>query len=293
MSNQRLFHLVRAVPIVLLLASVAGAQQVKPRPEIVVSTQWLAAHLSDPALVIVQVGDPDNYKQAHIPGARSLPGNKFTAPGTELPPDDQLKTTLEGIGISDDSRVVIYSPDWGPIASRLFFTLDYLGFHNAALLDGGIEKWQEEKRPTSTDEPVVTRGTLTIHPHPELVAKLGEVKELTSAPQAKAVILDARPLRRYRNGHLPGAVPFFWEKNLVDADAMAQVLKSPAELRKMYAAAGVTPGKKIVSYCEVGWQATYAYFIAQYLGYNAAMYDGSWSEWSKEKQAAVRGDSAR
>lgn len=292
MSRLRLFPFL-SVAIVLLPAAAGLAQQPKPRPDVVVSTQWLAAHLSDPKLVIIHAGDPDNYRTAHIPGARSLPGNKFTAPGTELPPDDQLKAALEGIGISDDSRVVIYSPDWGPIASRLFFTLDYLGFNNAALLDGGIEKWQEEKRSTSTDEPVVTRGTLTVHPHPELVAKLSQVKELTGGPNPNTVIVDARPLRRYRTGHLPGAVPFFWEKNLVDAEAMSQVLKSPAELRKMYAAAGVTPGKKVISYCEVGWQATYAYFIARYLGYDAAMYDGSWSEWSKEKQPAVRGDSAR
>ena len=289
----RLRPFLRAVPIALLLVSASFAQQPKPHPDLVVSTQWLAAHGSDSKLVIVHVGDPDNYKSAHIPGARSLPGNKFTAPGTELPPDDQLKATLEAIGISDDSRVVIYSPDWGPMASRLFFTLDYLGFNNVSLLDGGLEKWQEEKRPTSADEPVITRGTLTIHPHPELVAKLGQVKDLTSAPQSNTVIVDARPLRRYRNGHLPGAVPLFWEKNLVDAEALSQVLKSPEELRKMYAAAGATTGKKIISYCEVGWQATYTYFIARYLGYDAAMYDGSWSEWSKEKQPSVRGDSAR
>src|SRR6185369_1291276 len=119
-------------------------------------------------------------------------------------PDDQLKATLEGIGISDDSHVIIYSPDWGPMASRLFFTLDYLGFSNAALLDGGLEKWQGEKRATSTDEPSVTKGTLTIHPHPELVAKLDAVKQLASSPDASTVLVDARPLRRYRNGHLAG-----------------------------------------------------------------------------------------
>jgi len=275
------------------IAGLSQAQKPKEHPEYVVSTAWLAEHLNDPKLVIVHVGNPGDYKAAHIPGARSLPGNKFTAPDTELPPDDQLKATLEGIGIGDDSHVVIYSPDWGPMASRLFFTLDYLGFSNAALLDGGLEKWQEEKRATSSEEPTVTKGTLTLQPHPEIVAKLDQVKQLTSAPNSNTVILDARPLRRYRNGHLAGAAPFFWERNLVDPDAMAQVLKSPAELRKMYAAAGVTPGKKVVSYCEVGWQATYAYFIARYLGYDAAMYDGSWSEWSKEKQPTVRGDSAR
>jgi thiosulfate/3-mercaptopyruvate sulfurtransferase len=119
------------------------------------------------------------------------------------------------------------------------------------------------------------------------------VKQVASGNAGNAVIVDARPTRRYRSGHISGAAPIFWEKNLVDPEALTQVLKSPEQLRKMYVAAGVTPGKKVISYCEVGWQATYAYFIARYLGYDAAMYDGSWDDWSKQKQPVVRGDSAR
>ena len=277
---------------VLLFTSLTMAQQPKTHPEFVVSTKWLADHLSDSKLVIVQVSSPDDYKSGHIPGARVLPGNKFTGPGTELLPDDQLKANLEAIGIGDDSRVIIYTPDWGPMATRLFFTLDYLGFNNAAMLDGGIDKWQDEKRATSTDEPAITKGSLTVHPHPEIVAKLDAVKQWVSTP-GEAVLIDARPKRRYRAGHLSGAAPLFWETNLVDPEALVQVLKSPDELRKQYVAAGAAPGKRLVSYCEVGWQASYAYFIARYLGYDAAMYDGSWSEWSKEKQPSVKGDSAR
>ena len=281
---------------VALFAGLLQAQQPKTHPEYVVSTAWLAEHLSDPKLVIVHVGNPNDFKDAHIPGARFLGGDKFAAntpPGTELLPDDQLKTNLEAIGISDDSRVIIYTPDWQPMAARVFFTLDYLGFRNAALLDGGMDAWLAEKRATSNEVPAVTHGTLTVHPHPEIVAKLDAVKQLVSEGNSQTVIVDARPLRRYRSGHLAGAVPMFWEKNLKGPEEIVQLLKSPEELRKMYVAAGVTPGKKIVSYCEVGLQASYAYFIARYLGYDAAMYDGSWSEWSREKQPSVRGDSAR
>lgn len=274
----------------------AGAQQpaaAKARPELLVSSKWLSEHLSDPKLVIVHVGSPDDYKSMHIPGARLLPSNKFSGPGAELLPDDQLKANLEAIGISDDSRVVIYTPDWHPMAARLFFTLDYLGFDHAALLNGGLDQWLEEKGATSTEEPTVTKGTLTIHPHPEIVAKLDTVKQLVGGGNSNSVIVDARPLRRYRAGHLPGAAPIFWEKNLVNAEDLAQMLKSPEELRKMYVAAGATSGKKIVSYCEIGLQASFTYFIARYLGYDAAMYDGSYSEWSSQKQPSVRGDSAR
>jgi len=120
---------------------------------------------------------------------------------------------------------------------------------------------------------------------------MAAVQQLTSGSDSGTVLIDARPIKRYRAGHLPGAAPFFWEKNLVSAED--PVLKSPEELRKMYATAGAIPGTKIVSYCEVGLQASYVYFIARYLGYDAAMYDGSYMEWSTAKQPSVRGDSAR
>ena len=83
----------------------------------------------------------------------------------------------------------------------------------------------------------------------------------------------------------------FWEKALVDDDH--PVLKSPAELRKLFDEAGAGKRKKVVSYCEIGWQASYTYFLARYLGYDAAMYDGSYAERSAAKQPVVRGTSAR
>jgi len=89
----------------------------------------------------------------------------------------------------------------------------------------------------------------------------------------------------------PWAAPIFWETALVSPEK--PVLRPPQELKKMLADRGVTPGKKIISYCEVGWQASYTYFLARYLGFDAAMYDGSFNEWSTAKQPVVRGDSAR
>lgn len=288
----------RRLLLALLLSCTAFAQvrPVRTNTDLLVSTQWLAAHLSDPKLVIVHVGSARDYNSGHIPGARLLTGDRFASsdpPGTELLPDAQLKANLEAIGISDDSRVVIYTPDWQPSATRLFFTLEYLGFTHAAMLDGGYEAWVDEKRPTSTEQPAVTVGSLTIHPHPELVVKMDAVKQLTEQDRPATLLIDSRPLRRYRAGHLPGAKPMFWEMNLSNPEGLAQMLKKPDELRQMYEAAGASPGRKIVSYCEVGLQASYTYFIARYLGYDAAMYDGSYSEWSAARQPTVRGDSPR
>lgn len=292
----------RVFTLMLFLACFAGAlkcQEPRPadgktHPELLVSTQWLSEHLSDPNLVIIDVdmaGMEGNFGSAHIPGARELKDELMSGPGEELLPDDQLKANLEAIGIGDNSRVVIYSSHWTPMAARLLFTLDYIGFKNAALLDGGMETWMAEKRPVNTEAPKITRGSLTIHPHPEIVAKMADVQKLTEGSDPQVVLVDARPMGRYRAGHLSGAVPFFWEENLVGRNK--PVLKSAAELRKLYTAAGVPAGKKVVTYCEVGEQASFAYFVARYLGYDAAMYDGSYSEWSKKNQPTVKGDSAR
>lgn len=278
-------------------AKTTSTQNGAAHPNLVVSTQWLADHLSDPHLVIVYIGhDRGDYAAAHIPGSRFLPMDKFVSnqdPGTELLPPDQLKSNLEAIGIGDDSRVVYYAPDWDPMATRLFFTLDYLGHGDqAALLDGGMDQWLREKRATSTEEPKITPGALTLHLHPEIVAHMDWMKKVVAETGGgDVVIIDARPGKRYRAGHLPGAESMFWETALVSQND--PVLRSPQQLRQQFEAAGVGQGKKLVSYCEVGLQASYTYFLARYLGYDAAMYDGSYSEWSSAKAPVVRGDSAR
>jgi thiosulfate/3-mercaptopyruvate sulfurtransferase len=264
-------------------------------PELVVSTQWLADHQADPNLVIVHIGhDESDYRAAHIPGARYLAMNKFATgdipPGTELLPPEQLKKNLEEIGIGDSSRVVYYAPDWDPMATRLFFTMDYLGHGNqAALLDGGLDQWAREKRPTSTETGVVKPGSLTVHLHPEIIAKMDFMKKLVDDPDKAVIIIDARPSKRYRNGHLRGSESLYWENALVSEKE--PLLKSPDQIRQLFAAAGVTGKTRAVSYCEVGLQASYVYMLARYLGFDAAMYDGSYSEWSEAKQPVVRGDS--
>lgn len=279
-----------------MVAAAARPEATAPaHPELVVSTKWLSEHLTDPNLVIVHIGhDEQDYRAAHIPGAIYLSMDKFATshsePGTELLPPEELKKNLESVGIGDNSHVVYYSPDWDPMATRLFFTMDYLGHGGqAALLDGGLDQWIREKRPTSTEAGAAKPATLTVHLHPEIVAKIDSMEKLVAQADSGIVIVDARPSKRYRNGHLRGSESLYWENAL--ASEKDPLLKSPAELRQLFAAAGVTERKKAVTYCEVGLQASYVYFLARYLGFDAAMYDGSYNEWSRAQQPAVRGDS--
>ncbi len=274
---------------VLLLATVSSLAQTSPavRTDMLVSTAWLAEHLSDPKVVVLHVGSKADYDSAHIPGARLATPQDFIkndAPGVELPPAEELKKALEKLGVSDDSRIVIYAYDWQPQAARLWFTLDYLGHGNhAALLNGGIEQWIREKRQLSTDSPEIKAGELTVRPRPDVLASIEEVKK------GMAALLDTRPLYRYRAGHIRGAAPLFWEKMLVSPEE--PILRAPDDLRKLFTAAGAGPGTTVIPYCEVGYQSSFGYFVARYLGYDAHNYDGSFSEWrGMKKEPVVRGD---
>jgi thiosulfate/3-mercaptopyruvate sulfurtransferase len=281
------------VAVLVLATSVAFAQSAPAHPELLVSTSWLADHLKDPDVVVVQIGRNDEtYRKQHIPGARFLPVSQIASsehPGTELLPAGDLKKNLEAIGLSDSSHIVIYTTDYDPVAARLFFTLDYLGLgSHASLLDGSITEWLAEHRPVSAEAPAVTRGKLTIQEHPEVVAKMDWVSKVTAHPAAPVAFIDARPTSRYEAGHLPGAMPMYWL-----GTQEAHLLRSPDDLRQMFTRAGATSGKKMVSYCEVGQQASYVYFVARYLGIDAAMYDGSYMEWSSSDKPSVKGTAPR
>lgn len=253
--------------------------------EMVVSTQWLSEHLNDPKVVVLEVAaamgpERGSYDAGHIPGARLLLAEDFMqGQDAELPPPEKLKATFEKLGVSDDSHVVVYATDWYPMAARAYYTLDYMGHgDHTALLDGGMVEWKVEKRPLETTEPKVARGSFTPHVHPELLAMMDDVKKISAQGQKSELLVDSRGEKRYIDGHIAGAVNLYWGETVVDENKKP-VLLSPDKLKELFASHGIKPGQKLVTYCEVGLQASHGYFIAKYLGYDAAMYDGSIHQW--------------
>lgn len=254
----------------------------KVHPEMIVSAQWLAEHLNDPKVVVLHVGEKrSEYESGHIPGARFLALEDFIdGDEAELPPVEKLKAAFEKVGVGDGTRVVIYTTAWYPLAGRTYYTLDYLGHgDHTALLDGGIDEWKIEKRPISKDEPKITKGSLTPHEHPEARALMDEVKKISAQPAQSVALVDSRPEKRYEDGHIAGADHVYWQETLVDAKDKP-VFLPPDKLKELFAARGVKTGQKLVTYCEIGLQASHMYFVAKYLGYDAAMFDGSIHEWS-------------
>jgi thiosulfate/3-mercaptopyruvate sulfurtransferase len=229
-----------------------------------------------------------DYEAGHVPGARLLLLEDFIeGEDAELPPPEKLKETFARLGVSDDSRVVIYTTAWYPMAARAWYTLDYLGHGgHAALLDGGMDEWRAKKLPLEKDASNSVRGSFTPRLHPEARAMLEDVKKLSEHPSDSGLLVDARPEKRYADGHIAGAIHLYWQETLVDAKNNP-VFLPPDKLKELFASRGIKPKQKLVTYCEIGLQASHDYFIARYLGYDAAMFDGSIHQWQHMKSLPV------
>ncbi len=274
----------RITILALLLLPVSASAAVQA--DMLISTAWLAEHVNEPGIVLLHVAaNRAGYDAGHIPGARFVAQSELvvTRDGVpnELPAASDLQALFERLGVSDSSRIVIYTEGSMIPAARAYFTLDYLGHgDHAALLDGGLDRWKRENRPLATEAPSVTAGKLTPKLKPELVIKTEQVKQ-----PAGFTVLDARPQTDYTAGHIPGALNVNWIEGQVSRENTT--LQSEAALRKLYEAAGVTPDKQVVTYCNSGMQASMAYFQLKYLGYDVKMYDGSMSEWTRTPGTTV------
>lgn len=288
-----------------ILSTTAGClvsmPETNPLPEwndqLLVSTRQLATRLNDGRTVIIHVGrDRASYDAGHVPGARFLPLSSIVTESNglpnELPAADQLEAAFEGVGVSDGSRVVLYGDLAGLAAARAFFTLDYLGKTDAALLDGGLEQWRAEGRPTETAAPEARRGQLTVRLRPEIVVDANWVASRLEN-DSTIVLIDARPPAEFsgqtpgdgvtRPGHIPGAHNVFWRSNLVSETDLR--LRSPEVLAAALTLADAAQRDTVVVYCRTGVQASHAYFVARYLERPVRMYDASYLDWSRRGDA--------
>jgi len=261
----------------------------------VVSTKWVAENLHNRNIVILHVGrDRASYDAGHIPGARFLSLGDIVVSSAEadneLPPVPQLERKFGDLGINNQTRVILYGDQLGLFAARAYFTLDYLGAGNrAALMDGGMEKWKRENRPLAKEAPPVMPAKFSAKPNPKVLADFAKVREVSRSlarpAYAETTLIDARPEADFGNGHIPGAVSIFWHKNLESVEDPS--LKPPFELRKLYEEIGITRDRPVISYCRSGVQSSYTYFILKWLGYDVAMYDGSYQQWTRSSGSPV------
>ncbi len=272
-----------------------------------VDTDWLAEHLADGELRIVDVRwylDParrgrDAWQAGHIPGALFLdveeglaaPGGRRGGPLGRHPWPNaaQVARVMTGAGVGDRTQVVAYDDQAGAVAARLWFLLRAYGHEAVAVLDGGIVKWQAEGRPVDTRAPAIQPATFTPRARPGAVLSKAEMLALDPG----AVVLDARAAERYRGelepidpraGHIPGARSAPYSDNLT-ADP-SPVFRSPLELRTRYASLGADREEPIV-YCGSGVTACHDLLALDLAGLRGRLYGGSWSEWSSDPSLPV------
>ncbi len=272
-----------------------------------VETDWLRERLSSPGLVIVDgswtmPGEPrkgeELYREAHIPGALFFDIDEIADTSSPyphmLPPPEKFASRMRKMGIGDGMKIVVYDHRGMFSAPRVWWTFRVMGHDDVAVLNGGLLKWRREGRPLESGKPAPrTERHFTCRRNAELVRDVDDVKAAIASGGQQ--ILDARPKARFegregeprpvpRMGHMPGALnlPF---GSLVKPDG---TLKPAGELRAIFEAAGVAPGKRAIASCGSGITACVLALALAELGNEwAAVYDGSWAEWSDVPSAPV------
>ena len=267
-------------------------------PKTLVSTDWLAAHLKDPDLRILDASWylPDagrdarsEYAKVHIPGARFFDIDEISDHRSALPhmaaPSEKFISRLRAMGVGDGHQVVIYDGAGLFSAARVWWNFRLMGKTDVAVLDGGLPKWLAEGRATEDLPPIMRDRHITVQRQAHLVKDVTQVAAASKLGNHE--IIDARSADRFagtapepreglRSGHIPKSknVPF---RAVLNPD---NTMKSPVEIADVFAAAGVDLTKPAITTCGSGVTAAILSLALERIGKrDHALYDGSWSEW--------------
>ncbi|HEY7419241.1 MAG TPA: sulfurtransferase [Ktedonobacteraceae bacterium] len=283
------------------------------RDQFLVETDWLAAHLNDPTIRIVDmrgyvrtvdagngrqdatyVGAPEEYARGHIPGAIYIDWTTDIVDlndtvEAQIAPPERFAEAMSRAGIGDQHLVVAY--DTHPasqFATRLWWALNYYGHNRVVVLNGGFSKWQHEQLPLDTQVPSYPPATFTPAVQPQLRATAEDV--LAFIGKSGVQLVDARDSGQFtgkavrghgRPGHIPGAVNIPREE-LVNAED--GTFRDNGHLQEVFKQAHLSPDERVVAYCNGGVAATTVLFSLAMLGYpQLTNYDGSWNEWGERQ----------
>ena len=264
-------------------------------PEVLVDTHWVAEHLNDPKVRVVDVGYNTNaYDTSHLPGAVGWAwSTDFQHPiRKDLPDQAGLEELLARSSIENDMTIIVYGARGHGYATFALWLLKIHGHADVRVMNGNREKWIAEGRPVTTEVPTLPRSDYQAKaPDWSIRALRDLVKESIGKPNC--VLVDVRTPEEYhgqlwdgwkyqveasqRGGHIPGAVNIPWDRTLKEDGTF----KPMEELQALYANNGVIPDKEVISCCIVGGRSNHTWFVLTYLlGYpNVRLYDGSWAEW--------------
>lgn len=271
-------------------------------PEVLVSTDWVAPHTSDPKVRIAEVDvDTKAYDEGHVPNTIAWAWNTQLCDTVrrDILSQSQFEELMSSSGISNDTTVVIYGDNNNWFAAWAFWQMKIYGHRDVRLMNGGRKKWLAEGREVSTETPKVKRTNYRAKaPDLSVRAMLPQVQEALA--RGSASMVDVRSPQEFsgeilappglpetcqRGGHIPGARSIPWGR-AANEDG---TFKSPEELWELYANEGVDGSKPVIAYCRIGERSSHSWFVLKYLlGYdNVTNYDGSWTEWGNLVGAPV------
>ena len=267
-------------------------------PKTLVSTDWLAAHLKDPDLRVLDGSwylpgakrdAKAEYDAAHIPGARFFDIDDISDHRSDLPhmapPVEKFMSRMRAMGVGDGHQVVVYDGSGLSSAARVWWLFRLMGQSNIAVLDGGFPKWQAEGREIEDMEPMVRDRHMTVRVQNALVRDVTQVSAASKLGDHE--IIDARAPGRFkgeapepreglRSGHIPGSRNVFYQ-SLLNKDG---TMKPAADLRAAFEEAGVDLSKPAITTCGSGVTAAVLSLALERIGKaDHSLYDGSWSEW--------------
>jgi thiosulfate/3-mercaptopyruvate sulfurtransferase len=259
-------------------------------PQALVSTQWVADHLNDQSIRLLEVDvDTAAYAQGHAPGAVGI--NWTTQLGDPIRRDIPSRAAWEQLmsqaGVSNDTRLIFYGDNNNWFAAFAYWVSQIYGHRNAALMNGGRKKWEAEGRPMTTDEPSYSpthyraqepdfryRAYLQ-----DVLAHSGKLVDVRSPAEFNGDVIAPPGMTEtaQRAGHVPGAQSIPWAQ-AANEDG---TFKSLEELKQLYQSKGVTPDGPVIAYCRIGERSSHTWFVLkELLGYpDVKNYDGSWTEY--------------
>ncbi|MGA2812364.1 MAG: sulfurtransferase [Candidatus Acidiferrum sp.] len=264
-------------------------------PEVLVATEWIAAHAKDPGVRLVEVDvDTTSYDQGHIDGAISWNWQTELqdALQRDLAHPQAFEKLLGQAGISPDTTIVLYGDNNNWFAAWAFWQLKYYGHEKVLIVNGGRKKWLEEKRPLTTEKPAIAATTYKVKAANSAIRARREEVLAAVEKKSPAQLVDVRSADEYsgkiiappgmtetaqRGGHIPGAASIPWAQ-AVNEDG---TFKSVDALKQLYAGKGISGEQPVIAYCRIGERSSHTWFVLKYLlGIkDVRNYDGSWTEW--------------